>query len=425
MTCFARLNARQWGRHVGIVAATVAACTSDGGTARDRVSDLAAPAASPRWKVGARLFEPEGPGLITYVGLDIDPPDPKPGHAVTLTHYWSVVRAPVSDAKVFVHVDAGGRRIAKGDHPPLYGRLNTSQWKPQDTWADRHVLHLPDAIPPGTEVLVGLSNGESRWSVEAVAGQQDGQDRLRAATLSPARASAPDNLPVVEIPRISTTIEPDGVLDEAEWSKAPVLSFSDSLGRSKPLAYATRLRLLYDDRYLYVGFEAMDRDITERYARRDDPIYEHEAVELFIMPHVRAPALGRYVELQASPGGVVFDASFDGPRRGMNKAYDALQTVGTTIDGTLNDPRPDRRWVSEWRVPFTGIRGVRAAPRPGDEWRMNAFRIEKFRRGDDRGAEYSAWSPPGVGDFHHVARFGRMRFGPPLGPTAADEATAP
>ena len=399
------------GRCAWIVAAAVA-CTSDGDEARRNVGDLVAQSASPKWKVDARLFEPGGPGRITYIGLDIEPPDPKPGTAVTMTHYWTVERPPISDANVVVHVEAAGRRIATGNHPPLYGRLRTSMWKANDAWADRHVIQLPEATPSGAEVLVALVTGDARWTVEATAGQQDGQDRLRAASLgaAPARDSS-DGLPIVEIPRTTAPIEPDGVLDEAAWSTAPVLSFADSLGRPKPLAFPTRLRLLYDDRFLYVGFEATDRDVTELYAARDDPIYEHEAVELFIMPNVQAPALGPYVELQASPGGVIFDASFTGPRRGMNKAYGAQQTVGTTIDGTLNDPQPDRRWISEWRVPFAGIRGVKAAPKPGDEWRMNAFRIEKFQRGSANGAEYSAWSPPGIGDFHHVARFGRMRFG--------------
>ena len=398
----------------------VAGCPSSEDTQRRRAADLAVGAPDPQHPADALLFEPSGPGVLRYLGLDIDPPDPRPGTALTVTHYFAVQAAPVSDATVVVRAEAGRQVVARDDHPPLYGRLRTSAWRVGDVWADRHVVSIPDTAPVGDLTLyAGLDRQGVRWTAQTTPGKQDGQDRLRVFQTSLGRSRAAsaamtggsDGLPLVEVPVAGGAIEPDGSLDEPAWAAAPVLTFADSLGRDVRIRYPTRLRLLYDDRYLYVGFEAVDADITERYARRDDPIYEHETVELFVMPDVTAPATGPYVELQASPGGVIFDASFDGPRRGMNKGYDADQTVGTVIDGTLNDPRPDRGWTSEWRVPFAALPGVNGPPAPGDEWRMNAFRIEKFVVAGKRGAEYSAWSPPNVGDFHHVARFGRLRFG--------------
>ena len=395
-----------------LIALLLASCTADAEQARRKAADLRADNPRPRFSSGARLLEPEGGGVVVYMGLDLDPPDPRPGQALTLTHYWKVEHAPRAEAQVFVHGDVGGRRVLAGDHPPLYGRLPTSHWRPGDVWSDRHVVTIPENSPGGTlELFVGLYLDSMRWTVEAQPGAQDGQNRLRAARLPLGAPRAPDDLPAVDIPKTPTPIVADGRLDEPVWAAAPVLTFDDSLGRTGTIRHATRLRLLYDDDNLYVGFEADDVDITERYQRRDDPIYEHETVELFIMPNVAAPETGPYVELQASPSGVIFDAAFDGPRQGMNKSYNAGQSVGTTIDGTLNDPTPDRKWISEWVVPFRKIRGVSSPPKPGTEWRMNAFRIEKYNeRGRLRG-EFSAWSPPRVGDFHHVARFGRMRFG--------------
>lgn len=389
----------------------LAACTSDVDQRRSRASDLAVDNPAPRLPASAKLIEPDGGGVVAYRGLDIDPPDPGPGAPVTLTHYWEVLETPRQDAQVFVHGDLGGRRIVQGDHEPLYGRLPVSDWKKGDVWADRHVVKLPENAPAGTlELFVGLNRGPMRWTVQTKPGGQDGQDRLVAARIAIAGGRSEDDLPVARVVRATGPIDPNGALDEPDWARAPVLTFADSMGRPNPIRYPTRLRLLYDDSFLYVGFEADDADITERFAKRDDPIYEHETVELFIMPNVAAPATGPYVELQASPTGVIFDASFDGPRQGMRKSYQAGQTVGTTVDGTVNDPRPDRGWVSEWKVPFAGLRGVKAAPKPGTEWRMNAFRIEKHTSNGRQLGEYSAWSPPRVGDFHHVARFGRMRF---------------
>lgn len=388
-------------------------CTTDVDEARRRAADLAADAPNPKHRSGAKFREPRGDGLLVYLGMDVDPPMAEPGASMVISHYWKVERAPLSDAEIRVRGTVGSRTIFRDAHPPMYGRLTTSSWKQGDIWIDRHVVAIPSFRIGGTlSVFVGLHSGPMRWTVEALPGQQDGADHLRVAELrlrSP--AAEDDGLPMAVVARATGPIVADGRLDEADWADAPVLTFDDSLGRKGAIQYATRLRLLYDDRNLYVGFEADDRDVTDRFRQRDDPIYDHECVELFIMPHVSAPETGPYVELQASPRGVIFDAAFTGPRRGMDRSFQAGQTVGTSIEGSLNDPTPDRGWVSEWKVPFSNLRGVREAPRPGAEWRMNAFRIEKYRARGDWRAEYSAWSPPGVGDFHHVARFGRMRFG--------------
>jgi hypothetical protein len=214
----------------------------------------------------------------------------------------------------------------------------------------------------------------------------------------------------VTVPRISEPPVIDGRLDDPAWSGAPILALSDSMGRpgAPPPERKTTVRLLWDDANLYVGFRANDPDVSERFEERDDPIYEHEAVEIFLMPHAAGPRTGPYVELQASPTGVIFDASFTGPRRGMAPGWDGAQTVASRVEGSLNDRRADTAWISEWKVPFEGLRWARKIPKAGDVWRMNAFRIDRSRGRPDL---YLAWSPPRVGDFHRVERFGFLEFG--------------
>ncbi|MBK8011802.1 MAG: carbohydrate-binding family 9-like protein [Deltaproteobacteria bacterium] len=375
---------------------------------------------SPRFPSNASIHERSGRGVVTYLGFDTDPSTIKAGDVVTLTHYFRVDHPFSGDYDVFVHgetsdsADHGaGRRILVADHAPVMGRHPTHLWKAGEIWADPHRVLIPaQAAAPRIEILVGLFKGETRLILEAEPGKNDGYDRLRAGILE--IQGVTDDLPEVTVTRLQPgeRIEPDGRLDEAVWKNAEVLELSDSMGRRPPPADApTTLRLLYDDTYLYVAFEAVDPDITERYAQRDDPIYEHEAVEVFLMPNTRAPQIGPYVELQASPGGILFDAAFTGRRQGMDKSFDAGQVVGTQITGTLNQPDVDQRWVSEWRVPWLKIRGVTRPPTPEDEWRMNAFRIDKSRVDGRDTSEYTAWSPPRIGDFHNVARFGRMKFG--------------
>jgi hypothetical protein len=348
--------------------------------------------------------------------MDLEPRAPNRGDAVEVVHYFRVIEQTTGDYDVFLHGDipGGGGRVVAGDHAPAEGRFLTSRWKAGEIWPDKHRILIPRDYAANTmEIYVGLFKGDTRLTLEAEPGKNDGHDRLRIATINIAGEGVKDDLPLATIARATSAIKPDGVLDEAEWNKAEVLSLSDSMGRGTAIESPTKLRLLWDEQNLYVAFDCVDKDVTEKFSKRDDPIYDHEAVEVFLMPNTVAPALGPYVELQASPGGVIFDASFTARRQGMDPTFNAKQTVGTKIDGTLNkQDDEDRGFVSEWVVPWTSLRGVSKAPAAGDEWRMNAFRIEKNGPLDRPKGEYTAWSPPKVGDFHNVVRFGRMKLAP-------------
>ena len=405
-----------------VLAAVTGACRGDAADPRDgewgkRARLDARP--KPAHPADALIRERSGAGRARYLGYDLHPAGPyRPGDVVDVTHYLEVEASFSGDYLVFVHGDrpGDGHRWFAADHHPIGGKVPTRFWKKGDIYKDAHRVRIPrEAKGDSIELFVGMFAGDQRLTVQAKPGGSDGQDRIKAGRLrlsgTPGEG-ATDDLPSVTIPRASRPIVADGVLEEAAWSTAPVLSMSDTMGRGVPTQYPTKLRLLYDDDNLYVAFDATDVDITCPYEKRDDPIYDHETVELFLMPNVRAPALGPYVELQASPKGVIFDAAFIARRKGMDKSFDAGQKVGTKVRGTLNveDGRDDG-WVSEWVVPWKGIRGIDAPPKPGDEWRMNAFRIEKYRSGGRLQGEYTAWSPPRVGDFHNVDRFGRMKFG--------------
>lgn len=404
-------------RHVWWLVPVIAiGCENRNSPANDAPRPVLANAPAPMFPSSAILYERSGRGQIAYLGADVEPKAPERGQTVELTHYFKVIEPAMGDYDVFLHgeVPGGGGRLLVGDHAPADGRFQTSRWRAGEIWPDKHRVLIPKDYPSGSlELYAGLFKGEVRLTVEAPAGKSDGQDRVLVGTIAIGGDGPKDDLPVASIARATGAIKVDGVLDEESWSKAEVLTFSDSMGRGTNIQSPTKLRLLWDEQNLYVGFEAEDRDITEKFSKRDDPIYDHEAVEVFVMPNVIAPALGPYVEMQSSPGNVIFDASFTGRRQGMDTKFNGGQTVATKLDGTLNkQDDTDKGWVAEWSVPWTSIRGVQKAPAAGDEWRMNAFRIEKNGPLDNPRGEYTAWSPPRVGDFHNTARFGRMKFLP-------------
>lgn len=373
-------------------------CREEGAAGPSSVSDFR--------KASGTFLERGGPGRLRYLGFS-SPNEAQAGQAITLEHHLLVEHRFASDAQIFVHGDgAGGVRWALSDHHPNGTRL--SALRSGTELVDRHSVVISAQAEGTLQLFFGLFDREGRMTLEAPMGRNDGRDRLVLSSVQVRSKTLPRTI----VRRRTSPIAVDGKLDEPAWNDAEVLSLSDSMGRTGSPRFPTKLRILYDEANLYVGFEAEDIDISERYQKRDDPIYEHEAVELFLMPGVKAPQTGPYVELQASPTGVLFDASFSGPRQNMNRAYNATQTVGTQRIGSLNDPSDrDQRWVSEWKVPYNGIRGVSKPPQVGEEWRMNAFRIEKYRDGAKQHSEYTAWSPPQVGDFHAVHKFGRMVFG--------------
>src|SRR5262245_1043552 len=75
--------------------------------------------------------------------------------------------------------------------------------------------------------------------------------------------------------RTSARIDIDGTLSEEAWASAvPFTGFRQrDPDEGRPVTEETHLRILYDDRALYVGAALLDRDapsIVSRLSRRDD-----------------------------------------------------------------------------------------------------------------------------------------------------------
>jgi hypothetical protein len=100
-----------------------------------------------------------------------------------------------------------------------------------------------------------------------------------------------------------------------------------------------------------------------------------------------------------------------------------------TVDGTLNKrDDKDRGWTVEVALPLEDVKGMdtsaalpRLPPKPGDVWRINMFRLDQP---EGKPQEASAWSPPLVGDFHALGRFGELVFGDAQGNVAPVTAMA-
>jgi hypothetical protein len=207
--------------------------------------------------------------------------------------------------------------------------------------------------------------------------------------------------PRVDVHKAAGAIVVDGVLDEPDWQRAPAMRLRQHLDKSA-LAFNTSAKMLWSNDALYLAFDADDDDAFSPYLKRDDPLYDGEAYEIFVDADGDADV---YVELQSNAFDLHFDAAFTGgARRHMEVSYDVDYATKTVVS--------PGRVVQEWRIPVAALRDVPAGePRVGATWKANLFRLER-RRQDGRvtETEASAWSPPLVNDFHKLARFGTLVF---------------
>jgi len=215
------------------------------------------------------------------------------------------------------------------------------------------------------------------------------------------------SLPMLPVPRVAHNIRVDGDLHKAPWTQLAPIWLAPSHGRAAPHGFqSTALRVCHDGVRLYVAFDCEDSAIVASHTGRNAPIYQEDVVEAFLAPGADPR---RYFELETSPRNAWFEARVENPdRRRDTMRVDrnwvcagfehAVKMLGRRDGG-------GESWSAEWAIPFASL-GV-VAPRTGDHWRANFYRIDQAS-----GGEYSAWSPTFADppDFHLPDRFGVLAF---------------
>ena len=183
--------------------------------------------------------------------------------------------------------------------------------------------------------------------------------------------------------RIEADIQVDGLLDEDGWKKAEWSDdFVDIQGGLKPQPpLRTRVKMLWDDRYFYIGAELEETHIWANLTKRDSIIFFDNDFEVFIDPDGDSH---RYYELEINALGTVWDLFLDRPYRDNGQAIHSWDIQGlktaVRIDGTVNNPRDiDRSWTVEIALPWEVLKECAAGGEPareGDVWRVNFSRVE-------------------------------------------------
>ncbi|NIA31677.1 MAG: hypothetical protein GWP06_17430 [Actinobacteria bacterium] len=220
-------------------------------------------------------------------------------------------------------------------------------------------------------------------------------------------------LPEVMCKKVSREPVLSGKMDDPLWQSAPAVKLNDAI-TGDPGRYDTKVRLLYDDKYLYVGFSCQDDYIWGTLTEREDPIWDEECVEVFLNP---ANSKHQYYEINVSPKNTMFDACIVNDRTPENSErqfkslpeWNAknLRTV-THIKGEVDIPGKGKSWTAEFAIPLEELYGAEnTPPKSGDVWRVNFYRIDSPKKGKQ---EYYAWSKTEGPAFHLPWRFGYLKF---------------
>jgi hypothetical protein len=198
-----------------------------------------------------------------------------------------------------------------------------------------------------------------------------------------------------DCPRALGEIIIDGALSESSWDSAETLYFFIPVSLDRPESL-TRAKLLWDDKYLYVGFEAQDLDLQAQRTKRDSDVFRDDVLEIFIQPDTDAP---RHHNFEINPLGTLHDGFAGGGAQAWN--IEGIQ-IGIQIQGTLNnDSDRDEGWSLEVAVPFSELPDLnKPAPEPGDRWKFHLARYD-YSKYLEEGKELSSTAPLSKINFHY------------------------
>jgi len=172
----------------------------------------------------------------------------------------------------------------------------------------------------------------------------------------------------------------------ADRAWADVTSATDFklLGKSDPAGQATQVKVLFNDKRLYVAFiceEDQIDNLVTAVTDADGPVYMDDAAELFLAPFADP---SRYYHFVVNSAGVLRDEI------GQDATWDSNTRARAKVQ--------EGSWSAELMIPLASL-GLDETV--GGVWRVNFCREEKPH------GELSCWAPCDSG-FHEPANFGRL-----------------
>ena len=127
--------------------------------------------------------------------------------------------------------------------------------------------------------------------------------------------------------RATMPIRIDGKLDDPAWAKAEWTSdFVDIEGTAKPAPrFRTRVKMLWDDKYLYIAAELQEPNVTATLLKHDSVIFHDNDFEVFIKP---LPQTKSYFEFEMNAFNTGWDLFLNKPYNENGKPDNSWDIVG-------------------------------------------------------------------------------------------------
>jgi hypothetical protein len=376
---------------------------------------------------------------VTLAAVEIEPGlDVTPGKRVKVTMYWKVDKAlDDPEWKLFTHVlDGSGDRLMNIDNvgPLRHLKRNGQTWPPGSweagkIYVDSQSFTMPRKVKSSkVQIVTGIWKGRERLPIKA--GPVLTENRALVATLTTSgKAEAKSGkVPELEISRLekAQSIKLDGKLDEAAWQTAADTAAFVNVRTGEPEPESPvqgSAKLLWDDKYLYLGFDVKDEDISGGFDKgaQDPHLWTKDCVEIMLDPDGNGDNKN-YYEIQVNPQNLMFDSQYDDynrPRKDPDgpfghQDWSSKLESAVRLDGTLDNSKDkDKGYVVELRIPWTSLSLAKASPpKPGDTWRLNLYAMQNN--------DGVAWSPIlDQGNFHKASRFGKVTWAEAGKPSAA------
>lgn len=373
---------------------------------------------------------------VRLLGYKVEPEVVRPGQEAKLTFYWRAEDAVGDGWLLFTHLhDEVSDKYDNMDWVgPLRENRNNKQilgperWEKGKVYVDSQTYRMPDWVRgPDLAVLVGLWKGDSRLKI--VSGPKDGENRatvLRIKTGLTGNEKPASDLPSITVPKMAAgeKVVIDGKLDEPAWANAVTAGPFVDVGTGRPnpeYPVQGTAKLLWDDTYLYVGFDVKDPQVVggfdpankgkDEWTSTGQPkLWMKDTVEIMVDPDGDGDNKD-YYEIQVNPQNRVFKTQYDtynAPKTDPNgpfghEDWDLKLKSAVVVHGTLDDPSDrDEGYTVEMALPWSAFtKAQHAPPKNTNVWRMNFYAMQ------NNGG--TAWSPIlGQGNFHKASRFGRV-----------------
>ncbi len=242
----------------------------------------------------------------------------------------------------------------------------------------------------------------------------------------------------------------DGSLEDPAWEKAEWSEPFGGIRDGRLTGHTTRVALLWDNDFLYVGFQIEDRDIRAQTVRPNEHVYVHDDdAEIFIDlgdtyyeiginpvncsyqihwtwldPIVESQDWAHLEELFKLPDYLYYTRrSTEMLGRIGNRDFELPGLKhAVTLEGSINNPATlDKGWTVEMAIPWSGLSTMSSSaslpPSVGSTMRMQGYRAqhdwskqkENFLGGGTEFEGYT-WSVMGNTNVHNPERWVPVHF---------------